>query len=105
MLPARRRTLPWAANFVGQHEIDPNKVDQYAAYMRGGSTFPPVRVVGLDGGYLIIDGHHRVAASREARQGVDAWIVDEEAFEDFDAANRHLGQRADDPQFWPAIQA
>lgn len=69
--------------------------------MREGAKFPPVRVVDYDGDFLIIDGHHRIEAASELGLELEAWVVDGEVFEDFDASHRHLGLRADDVQAWP----
>lgn len=97
------RLEPARVCFFHQHETDPAKVCKYRADMRNGDVFPPVRLVDYNGDYMIVDGHHRVEAMADCEFETQllAWVVDGEAFEDFDSANRHLGLRADDEAVWP----
>jgi hypothetical protein len=56
-------------------DLKPSVVDDYAKAMRRGEAFPPVSVV-WDGeeNYYLVDGHHRVAATRKL-SGVDSIAV------------------------------
>lgn len=56
--------------------LRPDVVEEYAAAMRRGSEFPPIRVVrdGNDKHYLV-DGHHRLAATRQLN-GTDSICVE-----------------------------
>jgi hypothetical protein len=57
--------------------IHPDVVDRYAEDMRRGDTFPPVIARRRRNGQLIIlGGNHRVAAAREARTPLSAWVVE-----------------------------
>lgn len=99
-LPVKLQRLCVRTTFFPQAETDEEKVAAYRAAMRRGDKFPPVRVVDYGGDFLIIDGHHRIEAAAEAGFDIEALVVDGEAFEDFDAAHRHLGVRADDAALW-----
>lgn len=46
--------------------LDTETIEEYAAAMKTGEPFPPVRVVEADDGWLVCDGFHRVSAARAA---------------------------------------
>lgn len=57
-------------------KISPKTVKSYATAMSAGTEFPPVWVALIEGRYLLLDGFHRVAASRTiARRDIEALIV------------------------------
>lgn len=46
--------------------IDDETVNSYAESMREGATFPPIRVVHVEGQLLVVDGWHRLHATKQA---------------------------------------
>ena len=46
--------------------LDTETIAEYAAAMRAGEDFPPIRVIEADEGWLVCDGFHRVSAARAA---------------------------------------
>ena len=62
------KTLPLAALSLseGPPSLDASKVTRIAKALAGGGVLPPIKVSRRSGGYLVRDGHHRVAAARLA---------------------------------------
>ena len=59
--------------------LKPDRVKAYAAAMRRGEVFPPVQVVcDRNGNYYLVDGYHRVAATRQLN-GID--VIEAEIIE------------------------
>lgn len=87
-------------HFLIQHLTCPSKIKKYQKSMEEGDTFPPVRVVQYEESFLIIDGHHRIAAARLAGIAIDAKVADGNEFENLDISLSGMGKRADDEQFW-----
>lgn len=70
-----------------QMHLDKATVAQYAAAMSSGAIFPPATAATLPEGpqpatddpfsigYMIIDGHHRVAAAKRAKIKLPIWLV------------------------------
>lgn len=70
-----------------QMHLDKAIVAQYAAAMSSGAIFPPATAATLPEGpqpapddpfsigYMIIDGHHRVAAAKRAKIKLPIWLV------------------------------
>lgn len=95
------RVIQPGARMIAHHEVDDDKVIEYRRAMLRGDQFPPIRVVDCgESGFMIVDGHHRSIAARQAGLPIRALVVAEEAFESMDAALRPDGYRADDEQFW-----
>lgn len=46
--------------------LDTETISEYAAAMKAGEAFPPIRVIEADDGWLVCDGFHRVSAARAA---------------------------------------
>jgi ParB-like chromosome segregation protein Spo0J len=103
-LTVQRVTLAPDNGARGPHEIDPGKVQRYAAAMRRGDVFPPVRLVDYDGSFMIVDGHHRTAAARAAGVPLAALSCAGAEFETLDCDLRcdPDAGRADDERYWPA---
>jgi len=56
--------------------LDEHLVGTYAEAMQGGAKFPPIVVAKGPGGFLILDGNHRYAASRVAgKETISAYVV------------------------------
>lgn len=63
-------------------KIDGGTVNRYADAMRVGVVFPPIKVVRINGAYVLIDGWHRIAAATSAGHTViEAEAVPVEDFE------------------------
>lgn len=65
---------------VYRHEIDADRVASFKAWYEAaeGSKPPAVLVVERADGFLLLDGHHRVAAARELRLGsIPAYVLSE----------------------------
>lgn len=70
-----------------QMNLDKAIVAQYAAAMSSGAIFPPAAAATIPEepqpapddpfsiGYMIIDGHHRVAAAKRAKIKLPIWLV------------------------------
>ena len=95
---------------IAQHETDPKKVKAYRLAYCYSADFPPVHLAEYDGRYLILDGHHRVAAAASFIntgvlgwvQSVKALVVDGAEFDELDCEQQEkLGHRADHPMFCP----
>lgn len=62
--------------------LDADTVDEYAAAMRDGAVFPPVKVIDVDGTLFLVDGWHREAASRKTMAAHINAIVETGTWED-----------------------
>ena len=57
------QAIPSVQVRASEHIADADQVDQYAAHMKQGVTFPPIVILGDS---ILIDGNTRVAAARKA---------------------------------------
>ena len=66
-------------NRLQSRELNPAVVKDYIAVLQDGGQFPPVRVVhDKEDHYYLVDGHHRLAATRELQgmETIEAEILD-----------------------------
>jgi hypothetical protein len=62
--------------FQIRSSTDPRTVTKYARAMQNGATFPPITVAQINGAYAVVDGWHRLSATRSVGAvEIDATIV------------------------------
>lgn len=64
-----------------QHGVDKNKVAAIIEAIDQEKELPLPLLVDRPMGYLVIDGHHRIAAYEETGKFYDAWVIKEADFE------------------------
>lgn len=62
------KELMWDKNFYPRMQMDWLTAYKYADAMRAGAKFPPIVVIRRNGGYLLIDGWHRVEACKQNKK-------------------------------------
>ena len=78
-------------------DIDADNVARIVAKIKAGDSLPPPVVVDLGSTFMPLDGHHRLSAYSQLGRPLQAWVVDEEAFEDLDiyCRDNDLGRAED----------
>lgn len=65
-----------ASRFQPRVALSDEQVNKYAAAMRRGDTFPPIRVARVGSSLCVLDGFHRVEAARAiGRESIGAYIT------------------------------
>jgi hypothetical protein len=70
--------------FFNVVDVDADNVERIIAKIKSGDSLPPPVVVDLGHTFMPLDGHHRLSAYSQLGMSLQAWVVDEEAFEDLD---------------------